>query len=92
VSDLTSFVALGISAIAVLISLFGYFEERHKRRLLEKMVKQLVKLARSQERQVRVLRGLSTPKSAEELKIERDKLTWDQIKTLGRALGFDVDE
>lgn len=91
-TDFTTYVALAISVVAVLISLFGYLEERHKRQLLEKMVRQLVKLARSQDRQAKALRGLNAPKSAEEIELAKRKLAWDQIKTVGRALGLDVDE
>ena len=91
-ADITTYAALTISIIAVAISLGGYLEERHKRRLLEKMVKQLVKLAKSQDRQTRALRNLTAPKSSEEIDLEKRKLAWDQIKTVGRALGLDVDE
>lgn len=105
-TDVTAYLAIGISFVAVVISLLGYIEERAKRRLLEKsyleeqakrlllqkMVRQLVRLVRSQERQVKALSAGNVAKSPDEIKLERDRLAWDQMKTVGRALGFDVDE
>jgi hypothetical protein len=91
-TDLPSYVAIALSAVAIVIALFGYFEERKKRVLLEKMVKQMMRVARSQERQVKALQRMGGPKSADEIELEKQKLAWDKIKTVGRALGLDVDE
>lgn len=91
-TDWLSDVALGFSSLALAVSILGVLEERKKRILLEKMARQLVRLARSQERQLKALGGHSSGKSDKEVQLERDKLSWDKIKTIGRALGFDVDE
>lgn len=90
--DWTPLVAIGISVGALIVSVLGYLDESHKRRLLEKLVKQLARLVKSHEKQVTAFQRLSIGKSAEEIKLEKDKLLWDQIKTAGRALGLDVDE
>jgi ribosomal protein L13 len=92
VTDLVSYAAIGVSIVAVVIALFGYIEERKKRVLLEKMVKQMMRVARSQERQVKALQVFGAPKSSDEIELEKQKLAWDKMKTVGRALGLDVDE